>query len=100
MFLSLIAPIAPAVLSVTDVTVTNTVAEIYLWPAEQRNGPVRWLLELCAFPLDGVDCHVDDALAFGASGTVPCLNCESYRLVKNSVIPHNDGIQWTIKFNI
>ena len=41
MFLSLVAPVAPVVLDVTDVTVTEFVAGIYLWPAEQRNGPIR-----------------------------------------------------------
>jgi len=41
MFLSLVAPIAPVVPNLTDVTVTESVLGIYLWPVEQRNGPVR-----------------------------------------------------------
>ena len=46
-------------------TVTESVAGIYLWPVEQRNGPIRWLLALCcrdwqsAFSSVGVDFHVD-----------------------------------------
>ena len=71
----MVAPIAPVVVNLTDVAVTESVAGIYLWPVEQRNGPIRWLLALCwrypqgAFLLDGVDFHVDVALAFGASGS-------------------------------
>ena len=42
-FFYLLAPIAPPVGNVTDVTVSGSVAEIYLWPVEQRNGPIRWL---------------------------------------------------------
>ena len=37
----LLAPIAPVVGNVTDVTVSESVAGIYLWPVEQRNGPIR-----------------------------------------------------------
>ena len=40
-FLSLVAPIAPVVFILTDVTVSESVAEISLWPVEQRNGPIR-----------------------------------------------------------
>ena len=40
-FFYLLAPIAPPVGNVTDVTVSGSVAEIYLWPVEQRNGPIR-----------------------------------------------------------
>ena len=43
-FFYLLAPIAPAVGNVTDVTVSGSVAEIYLWPVEQRNGPIRCFL--------------------------------------------------------
>ena len=44
LFLSLLAPTAPDVLNMTDITVSESVAGIYLWPAEQRNGPIRLLL--------------------------------------------------------
>ena len=40
-FFHLLAPIAPVVGNVTDVTVSESVAGIYLWPVEQRNGPIR-----------------------------------------------------------
>ncbi|KAL9950719.1 hypothetical protein ACROYT_G043265 [Oculina patagonica] len=33
-------PTAPDVLDLTEVTVSESVAGIYLWPAEQRNGPI------------------------------------------------------------
>ena len=38
---SLIAPVAPVVVDFADVTVTESVAGINLWPVEQRNGPIR-----------------------------------------------------------
>ena len=41
MFLSLVAPMTPVVFILTDVTVTESVARIHLWPVEQRNGPIR-----------------------------------------------------------
>ena len=41
LFVSLLAPIAPVVLTITNLTVSESVAGIYLWPAEQRNGPIR-----------------------------------------------------------
>ena len=72
LFLSLVAPIAPVVPNVNDVTITESIAVIHLWPVEQRNGPVRWFLALCyrdglsGFPLNGVDCHLDVALIIGA----------------------------------
>ena len=44
-FFYLLAPIAPVVGNVTDVTVSESIAGIYLWPVEQRNGPIRWLFE-------------------------------------------------------
>ena len=41
LFLSFVAPIAPVVDNLTDVAVAESVAGIYLWPVEQRNGPIR-----------------------------------------------------------
>ena len=43
-FFYLLAPIAPAIGNVTNVTVTEPFAGIYLWPVEQRNGPIRCFL--------------------------------------------------------
>ena len=37
-----LAPVAPAALKMTNVEMSDLTAEIDLWPAEQRNGPIRW----------------------------------------------------------
>ena len=40
-----LAPVAPAALKMTNVEMSDLTAEIDLWPAEQRNGPMngpRW----------------------------------------------------------
>ena len=109
MFLSLVAPFAPVVLNLTDVTITESVTGIYLWPVEQRNGPIRWLLALCcryrqvAFPLDGVDFHVDVTIAFGASGTKLEYHVKTSRVIaskknRDGIISHHGGIQWIIEY--
>ena len=36
-----LAPVAPAALKMTNVEISDLTAEIDLWPAEQRNGPIR-----------------------------------------------------------
>ena len=37
-----IAPLAPYVGEITDISASKTSAVIQLWPAEQRNGPIRY----------------------------------------------------------
>ena len=37
-----LAPVAPAALKMTTVEISDLTAEIDLWSAEQRNGPIRW----------------------------------------------------------
>ena len=39
----ILAPISPAVLSVTNKRISTSTVVIQLWPAEQRNGPIRWI---------------------------------------------------------
>ena len=39
--LSLLAPRYPLPLNITDVEVSETTVDIYLWPVEQENGPIR-----------------------------------------------------------
>ena len=47
LFLYLLAPMAPAVSKPPDVVkVSESQAEIDLWPVEQRNGPIRLLSAL------------------------------------------------------
>ena len=41
LFFSLPAPKAPVPHSITDVEVSQTAVDIYLWPVEQKYGPVR-----------------------------------------------------------
>ena len=41
-FFFFIAPLAPYVGEITDITVSKSSAVIQLWPAEQRNGPIRY----------------------------------------------------------
>ena len=36
-----LAPVAPTALKMTNVEISDLTAEIDLWPAEQRNGPIR-----------------------------------------------------------
>ena len=38
---SLLAPRSPLPLNMTDVEVSETTVDIYLWPVEQENGPIR-----------------------------------------------------------
>ena len=40
-FFSLPAPEAPHPHNITDVEVSQTAVDIYLWPVEQKYGPVR-----------------------------------------------------------
>ena len=40
-FFSLSAPNSPLPLNMTDVEVSGTAVDIYLWPVEQENGPIR-----------------------------------------------------------
>ena len=40
-FFSLLAPRSPLPLNMTDVEVSETTVDIYLWPVEQENGPIR-----------------------------------------------------------
>lgn len=41
MFSSLLAPNSSLPLNMTDVEVSETAVDIYLWPIEQENGPIR-----------------------------------------------------------
>ena len=42
LFLFFIAPLAPYVGRITDISASKSSAVIQLWPAEQRNGPIRY----------------------------------------------------------
>jgi len=45
-FAFFIAPLAPYVGKITDISASKSSAVIQLWPAEQRNGPIRYVQSL------------------------------------------------------
>ncbi|XP_022810231.1 receptor-type tyrosine-protein phosphatase F-like [Stylophora pistillata] len=85
------APISPAVLSVANKRISTTAVVIHLWPAEQRNGPIRSHQVIVLKVVDGVeDLPTDYASKMKDSITAEIGNLTFYVAAEIESVPGNE----------